>query len=205
MINFESRRPEPLRRLAHKAAEIIPMSWIHPAALMRVDRGMFRLSRGRTTFSALASGLPIVMLTTTGARTGELRTLPVLALPVDDHLILIASNYGRPSNPGWYYNLRAQPYVTIIWRGSSVPMHARELTGDERQRYLDLGFEAYPWWQPVPPTCCAAATAGDHARAALRSRRPMILAPVRLTWPHVLVSTATDPLGRLRCRVHLAV
>ena len=63
MINFESRRPEPLRRLAHKAAEIIPMSWIRPAALMRVDRGMFRLSRGRTTFSALASGLPIVMLT----------------------------------------------------------------------------------------------------------------------------------------------
>ena len=147
MINFESRRPEPLRRLAHKAAEIIPMSWIRPAAVMRVDRGMFRLSRGRTTFSALASGLPIVMLTTTGARTGELRTLPVLALPVDDHLILIASNYGRPSNPGWYYNLRAQPYVTIIWRGSSVTMHARELTGDERQRYLDLGFEAYPWWQ----------------------------------------------------------
>ena len=80
------------------------------------------------------SDLPIVMLTTTGARTGELRTLPVLALPVDDDLILIASNYGRPSNPGWYYNLRAQPYVTIIWRGSSVPMHARELTGDERQR-----------------------------------------------------------------------
>jgi hypothetical protein len=99
MINFESRRPEPLRRLAHKAAEIIPMSWIRPAALLRIDRGMFRLSRGRTTFSALVSGLPIVMLTTTGARTGELRTVPVLAMPDNDHLILIASNYGRPSNP----------------------------------------------------------------------------------------------------------
>ena len=83
---------------------------------------MFRLSRGRTTFSALTSGLPIVMLTTTGARTGQRRTLPVLALPDVDHLLLIASNYGRPSNPGWYYNLRAQPIVTIIWKGSSVEM-----------------------------------------------------------------------------------
>jgi deazaflavin-dependent oxidoreductase (nitroreductase family) len=147
MINFESRRPEPLRRLAHKAAELIPMSWIHPAALLRIDRGMFRLSRGRTTFSALFSGLPIVMLTTTGARTGELRTLPVLAMPDNDHLILIASNYGRPSNPGWYYNLRAQPSVTIIWKGTSVEMSARELSGDERERQLARGLEAYPWWE----------------------------------------------------------
>ena len=127
---------------------------------------MFRLSRGRTTFSALASGLPIVMLTTTGARTGQRRTLPVLALPDDDHLMLIASNYGRPSNPGWYYNLRAQPYVTIIWRGSSVEMHARELTGDERQRYLDRGIDAYPWWEQY------------HRRAAPRQLPVIMLEPL---------------------------
>ena len=166
VINFESRRPEPLRRLAHKAAELIPMSWIRPAALTRIDRGMFRLSRGRTTFSALVSGLPIVMLTTTGARTGELRTLPVLAMPDNDHLILIASNYGRPSNPGWYYNLRARPSVTIIWKGTSVPMRARELTGDERQRYLAMGVQAYPWWEQY------------HRRAAPRQLPVIMLEPL---------------------------
>lgn len=123
------------------------MSWIRPRALVRIDREMFRLSRGRTTLSAWISGLPIIMLTTTGARSGQARTLPVLALPEDDHLVLIASNFGLPSNPGWYYNLRAQPTVMITWKGSSIEMHARELSGAERQRYVDLGLEAYPWWE----------------------------------------------------------
>jgi len=147
MINYENHRPEPLRRLTHKAAEMIPISWIRPRALVGIDRGVFRLSRGRTTLSALTSGLPIVMLTTIGARTGEPRSLPVLALPDGDRLIVVASNYGRSSNPGWYYNIRANPYVKITWRGSSVEMHARELSGEERRRYLARGLEAYPWWQ----------------------------------------------------------
>ena len=92
------------------------MSWIRPRALVRIDREVFRLSRGRTTFSAWISGLPIIMLTTTGARSGQARTLPVLAWPEHDHLVLIASNFGLPSNPGWYYNLRAEPQVMIMER-----------------------------------------------------------------------------------------
>ncbi len=166
VINFENRRPELLQRLGRKAAEIIPMSWIRPKALLRLDRGMFRLSRGRTTFSALASGLPIVMLTTTGARTGQPRTLPVLALPQGDHLLLIASNYGRPTNPGWYYNLLAQPIVTIIWKGTSVEMSARELSGDERERQLARGLEAYSWWEQY------------HRRAAPRQLPVIMLEPL---------------------------
>jgi deazaflavin-dependent oxidoreductase (nitroreductase family) len=166
MINFENRRPEPLRHLVHKAAEIIPMSWIPPHALVRVDRAFFRISRGRTTLSAWVSGLPIIMLTTTGARTGEQRTLPVLALPDGDHLVVIASNFGRPSNPGWYYNLRAHPYAMITWKGSSVEMRARELIGEERQRYVERGLEAYPWWAPY------------HRRAAPRQRPVIMLEPL---------------------------
>jgi deazaflavin-dependent oxidoreductase (nitroreductase family) len=147
MINYEDRRPDPLRRLVRKAAGIIPMHWIRPRLLVGIDRGVFRLSRGRTTFSAWISGLPIIMLTTTGARSGQPRTLPVLALPEDDHLVLIASNFALPSNPGWYYNLRAQPNVMITWKGSSVEMQARELTGAERQQYVDLSLKTYPWWE----------------------------------------------------------
>jgi deazaflavin-dependent oxidoreductase (nitroreductase family) len=165
MINFEQRRSGPLRRLVQKAAEIIPMSWIRPRALVRIDREMFRLSRGRTTLSAWISGLPIIMLTTTGARTGQARTLPVLALPEDDHLVLIASNFGLPSNPGWYYNLRAQPYVMITWKGSLVEMRARELSGAERQQYVDLGLKAYPFWKQY------------HRRAAPRKIPVIMLEP----------------------------
>jgi deazaflavin-dependent oxidoreductase (nitroreductase family) len=165
MINFESRRPEPLRRLAYKAAEIIPMSWIPPRALVRIDRAFFRISRGRTTLSAWISGLPIIMLTTTGARTGQPRTLPVLAFPEGDHLVLIASNFGKPSHPGWYFNIRADPSVLISWKGSWVAMRARELVGEERRRYVERSLQAYPWWAPY------------HRRAAPRQIPVIMLEP----------------------------
>jgi hypothetical protein len=113
MINFEQRPPGPLRRVVRKAAEIIPMALVPGRVLPRLDRGVFRLTQGRTTFSAWVSGLPIVMLTTTGARTGQPRTLPILGLPDGDRLVVIASNFGRPQHPGWYYNLRAHPLAVI--------------------------------------------------------------------------------------------
>ena len=166
MISFESKRPEPLRRLVNKAVEIVPMSWIRPRVMVRIDRDVFRLSRGRTTMSALVSGLPIVMLTTTGARTGLARAVPVLGLPDHDRLILIASNFGKPSNPGWYHNLLAHAYAVVNWNGSAVEMRARELKGAERQRYVDLGIEAYPWWEPY------------HRRAAPRQIPVIMLEPL---------------------------
>src|SRR5215218_11145004 len=147
MINFEQQHSGLRRRIVGKAAPIIPMSALPARALPRIDRAFFRLSRRRTTFSAWVSGLPIVMLTTTGARTGEPRTLPVLAVPYGDRLVVIASNYGLPGNPGWYHNLRAHPRVVVTWEGSAVSMRARELEGQERQRYVDRGLEKYPWWE----------------------------------------------------------
>ena len=166
MIDFQNSRPEPLRRLLYKAAEIIPMSWIPPHALVRIDRAFFRFSGGRTSLSAWVSGFPIIMLTTTGARTGEPRTLPVLALPDGDQLVLIASNFGRPQNPGWYYNLRADPQAVVTWKGAAVQMRARELKGEERQRYVARGLEAYPWWEQY------------HRRAAPRQIPVIMLEPI---------------------------
>jgi deazaflavin-dependent oxidoreductase (nitroreductase family) len=147
MIEFRQRRPGPLRRIVRKAAEIVPMALVPERLLPRLDREVFRLARGRTTLSAWVSGLPIVMLTTTGARTGQPRTLPILGLPDGDRLVVIASNFGRQQNPGWYYNLRVNPLALISWQGSTVEMRARELKGDERQRYLDRTLHAYPWWE----------------------------------------------------------
>jgi deazaflavin-dependent oxidoreductase (nitroreductase family) len=133
--------------------------------LVNVDHAAFRLSRGRTTLSAWVSGLPIIMLTTTGARTGQSRTTPVLALPAGDHLMLIASNFGKPCHPGWYFNLRADPSVLISWKGSWVPMRARELIGEERQRYIERSLAVYPWWAPY------------HRRAAPRQIPVIMLEP----------------------------
>jgi deazaflavin-dependent oxidoreductase (nitroreductase family) len=166
MIDLEQRRPGPLRRVVRKAAEIIPMSLLPAGVLPRLDRGFFRLTRGRTTLSAWVSGLPIVMLTTTGARSGQPRALPILGLPDGDRLVVIASNFGRQQHPGWYYNLRAHPLAVISWEGATVEMRARELTGDERQRYLVRSHTAYPWWEPY------------HRRAAPRQIPVIMLEPL---------------------------
>ena len=165
MTNFQQRTHNPLRRLVQRVASILPMSWVPVRTLPRIDRGFYRLSRGRTTFSAWVSGLPVVMLTSTGARTGQPRTLPVLGLPDGDCLVVIASNYGRPNNPGWYHNLVAHRETVVTWEGSSIQMEARELVGEERQFHIDRGLEAYPWWDQY------------HRRAAPRQIPVIMLEP----------------------------
>jgi deazaflavin-dependent oxidoreductase (nitroreductase family) len=70
----------------------------------------------------------------------------VLGLPDGDRLVVIASNYGRPNNPGWYHNLQTHPRAVISWQGSLVQVQARELTGEERQLHITRGLKTYPWW-----------------------------------------------------------
>jgi len=166
MIDLEQRRQGLLRRVVRKAAEIVPMSSLSAWMIPRLDSRVFRLTRGHTTLSAWVSGLPIVMLTTTGARSGQPRTLPILGLPDGDRLVVIASNFGRQQHPGWYYNLRAHPLVLIGWKGSTTEMRARELTGDERQRYLTRSHATYPWWEQY------------HDRAAPRQIPVVMLEPL---------------------------
>src|SRR5919107_3023866 len=77
-----------------------PGSWLFARLAHRIDRPVYRLTRGRHTFANLVSGIPVVMLTTTGARSGQPRTVPVLGLPTDEGLAVIASNFGQRRHPG---------------------------------------------------------------------------------------------------------
>jgi deazaflavin-dependent oxidoreductase (nitroreductase family) len=119
-----------------------------------LDRLVWRLSGGATTASSWLAGVEITMLTTTGARTGRPRTLPVLGLPDGDETILIASNFGRPRNPAWYHNLCANPRATIVVGRLRREVVARELSGAERERAyrrgeeIFPGFTRYPRWAP---------------------------------------------------------
>lgn len=122
------------------------MSWLYARSLHHVDRVLYTLTRGRATFTSWLTGLPVVMLTTTGARSGQPRTLPVLGIPVDGRLIVIASNYGQDRNPAWYYNLRAQPKASIIFEGTRRDVVARELGGEEREHWYARGMDIYPGW-----------------------------------------------------------
>ena len=109
-----------------------------------LDRPVIRLSRGRTSTATLLLGLPIVELTTTGARTGQPRRLPIIGVPDGERLVLVASNYGNPRHPGWYHNLRAHPDCTVRFRGQEQAMRAYEAEGEERERLWQLDATVYP-------------------------------------------------------------
>jgi len=136
-----------LKRAIRRSAGWKPLSLFYARTLHAIDRAVFRLSRGRTTFTAWLAGLPVAWLTTTGAKSGAERTSPVLAIPADDgKLVVIASNYGQRHNPSWYHNLRAHPQARVLFDGKRLEMVARELDGEERERWYARGIEIYPGW-----------------------------------------------------------
>jgi deazaflavin-dependent oxidoreductase (nitroreductase family) len=139
-------RANPLQRFMRDFAATRPVSWLFARTLHHVDRPVFRLTKGRHTFASLVSGLPVVMLTTTGARSGKRRTVALLGLPVGEEMAVIASNYGKRHHPAWYLNLRANPEATLSLGGRERRVVAREAGNEERERLWTMGLEIYPGW-----------------------------------------------------------
>lgn len=98
-----------------------------------VDRAMNRLTGGRFVLSSLL--LPSLVLTATGARSGQPRTTPLATMPEDDgSWVVVGSNFGQTAHPAWTANLLANPDATITYRGRTVPVRAHLLEGEERER-----------------------------------------------------------------------
>jgi deazaflavin-dependent oxidoreductase (nitroreductase family) len=142
----DDQRPGVARRLLLRMVATRPVAWLCARTLHHADVVVYRLSRGRTTFSTCISGLQVVMLTTTGARTGQQRTLPVIGLADGEALVVIASNFGRQHHPAWYHNLRAHPRARVAVDGVTRPVLAHELTGAERDLWYDRGVTTNPGW-----------------------------------------------------------
>ena len=123
-----------------------PVSWLYARILSPIDRFVSRITGRKMTFVDLVSGLPVLLLTTTGARTGAHRTQPVLYLPEGDGLVVIASNWGQAHNPSWYYNLQANPNAEVTLSGATYDVIAREVTGPQRDQYWQQGCLIYPAW-----------------------------------------------------------
>jgi len=119
-----------------------PMVWLMARVLHHADMFLLRLSGGKLNFTEL-SGLPIIELTTTGAKSGKQHTLPLTGLPDGEKYALIASNFGQTHNPGWYYNLKANPECTVKRRGKEGVYIAREATDEENNHYFDMAISIY--------------------------------------------------------------
>ena len=108
----------------------------------------FRSHDGQIT-SGPFTGRSLLLLTTKGAKTGDDRTSPLAYSRDGDRLVIIASKGGAPTNPQWFYNVKANPEVEIELGTETIPVRARIATGDERERIwskqkqLMPGFASY--------------------------------------------------------------
>jgi deazaflavin-dependent oxidoreductase (nitroreductase family) len=89
-------------------------------------------------------GTTILLLSTVGRKSGELRTTPLIHRSDGERWVVVASKGGSPENPGWYENLKANPEVTIQVRGEELAVRASDAEGEERARLWALMAEVWP-------------------------------------------------------------
>jgi deazaflavin-dependent oxidoreductase (nitroreductase family) len=136
--------PNGFQRLMRSSGGTRTGSWLYIRALHRIDQPIFRLTRGRHTLTSLLTGLPIGVLVTKGARSGQPRHSPLLIYPTSAGQMVIASNYGQSRHPAWYHNLTANPEATLVIGGREHRVRARRLEGETRQRIWRESTQTYP-------------------------------------------------------------
>ena len=116
-----------------------------PAQWVRDQVELYEGSGGTEGLTLRDTGLPVIIVTHVGNKTGAIRKTPLMRVADGDGYVLIGSQGGAPKNPVWVYNLRANPAVTIRDATAVQEMRVREVHDDpERARLWDLAVAAYP-------------------------------------------------------------
>ena len=102
----------------------------------------FRANKGQV--GGIWEGRPLLLLTTTGAKSGQRRTTPMMYLREGDRLFVFASRGGGPTNPDWYYNLVAHPEVTVEIGDQTYPAIAKPVIGEEHDSIYARWAQRYP-------------------------------------------------------------
>lgn len=142
-LDFELKPPNIAQRGMQRVASTPPGAWMFSVLLHPIDRLLFDKTNGRVTVPGIVAGLPVIMLTSTGAKSGEQRTSPLLGVPVGESLAVIGSNFGQESTPGWVYNLEANPTATVGYRDRSVAVTARLADDEEADATFELAGAVY--------------------------------------------------------------
>lgn len=121
--------------------------WVGSNFLHYLDRLFIRLSRGKFSLTSLIAGVPIVMLTTTGARTGRPRTVPLIGLADGERIILVASSWGREKHPGWYFNLKKNSHAAVSTPEWCREFRARLASDAEAEIYWEKAIAIYPGYR----------------------------------------------------------
>ncbi|MBB5158293.1 MULTISPECIES: nitroreductase family deazaflavin-dependent oxidoreductase [Actinomycetes] len=115
-----------------------------PARWIREQVELYESSGGTRGTTLWDTGLPVVILTTRGARSGRLRKIPLMRVEHEGRYAAVASKGGFPRHPDWYFNVRSDPHVELRDGAVCQDMTAREVTGDERAEWWERAVAAYP-------------------------------------------------------------
>jgi F420H(2)-dependent quinone reductase len=115
-----------------------------PAAWVREQVEDYEGSGGTRGTTLRDTGLPVVIVTNRGAKTGIVRKTPLMRVEHDGSYAAVASKGGAPEHPLWYYNLRANPHVEVQDGPDKWEMTAREVTGEERAAWWERAVAAFP-------------------------------------------------------------
>ncbi|MBT3995359.1 MAG: nitroreductase family deazaflavin-dependent oxidoreductase [Chloroflexi bacterium] len=125
-------------------SEYIPST----AKWVREQVELYEGSGGTQGTTLKESGLPVIIVTHRGRKSGAIRKTPLMRAVDDGKYILVASMGGAPKNPVWYYNLKADPNVEIRDETNVFDMRVREISdSNEKQRLWDIAVAAYPPYQ----------------------------------------------------------
>jgi deazaflavin-dependent oxidoreductase (nitroreductase family) len=140
--DFDPAKPRnPLQRALRWTAKGKFGGWVALNVANKVDPHLMRATRG---LIKLPSGVPAVLLTHTGAKSGKERTTPLVYFTDGGNVILIASQTGKPRHPSWFHNIKANPDIELWARGRGGSYRAYEADGDERDRLWKLATRLYP-------------------------------------------------------------
>ena len=120
------------------------MSDYRPSPTDWVRDQVAAIEEAGTTKAASVLDREVVLVTMTGRRSGATLKVPVMRVEHDGAYAAVASKGGAPEHPQWYYNLQANPDVTLQDDTTTTPMRAREISGDERAQWWERCVAAYP-------------------------------------------------------------
>ena len=138
----ETNRPL-WKRIIQRLFMTRPFAWLGLHVIAHIDPILMRLSKGRVYISG-GMGLLSILLTTTGAKSGQSRQATLLAFEDGDDLFVIASRGGNPRHPGWYHNLKANRHATVVWGGREETRIAHEASSPERERLWQKAMSIFP-------------------------------------------------------------
>lgn len=115
-----------------------------PAQWIREQVELYESSGGTQGTTLWDTGLPVVIVTMRGAKSGKIRKIPLMRVEHEGRYAAVASKAGFPRHPVWYFNLKSDPRVELQDGSRRREMTARELTGDEKAQWWQRAVAAYP-------------------------------------------------------------